>query len=65
MAEFTGRTALITGASSGIGVDIARELAKQGANVVLVARRADRLETLATELTALGVQATAVPCDLS
>jgi short-subunit dehydrogenase len=65
MGEFTGRTALVTGASSGIGADIARELAKHGANIVLVARRADRLETLAKELTGLGVTATAVPCDLA
>ncbi|MDE8343735.1 MAG: SDR family oxidoreductase [Acidocella sp.] len=65
MAEFTGRTALITGASSGIGADIARELAKRGANVVLVARRTERLETLATELAQTGVTASAVPFDLS
>ncbi len=65
MAEFTGRTALVTGASSGIGADIARELAKRGANVILVARRGDKLQALATELAALGVQAEAAPCDIA
>ncbi len=65
MADFTGRTALVTGASSGIGVDLARELARRGANVILVARRAERLAALAAELGALGVKAEAVPCDIA
>jgi short-subunit dehydrogenase len=60
-----GRVALITGASGGIGQATARELARQGASVVLAARRADLLDTLATELSASGVEALAVPTDLT
>ncbi|HEY1467061.1 MAG TPA: SDR family oxidoreductase [Acidimicrobiales bacterium] len=59
------RTALITGASSGIGEAIARELARRGHGVTLVARRSDRLETLAVELRARGVHAHVLVADLS
>lgn len=57
--------ALVTGASSGIGVDLARQLAQRGHNVVLVARRAERLEAVAAELRdAYGVRAETLACDL-
>lgn len=59
------RTALVTGASSGIGTEIARELARRGQNVTLVARSAAKLEALATELSALGVVADVMPSDLA
>ena len=48
--EYTGKTALITGASSGIGVAYADGFAARGSNLILVARRKDRLEALATRL---------------
>jgi uncharacterized protein len=58
-------TVLVTGASSGIGSEMARELASRGHGVTLVARRADRLEELAAELAEKHkITATAIPCDL-
>lgn len=54
--------ALITGASSGIGSDIARELCKKGYDLILVARRVDRLEKLKDEL---GCECRVIGCDLS
>lgn len=61
-----GRTALITGASSGMGIDYARELARRGADLILVARRADALERVAKEVRQNhGSQVRVTPADLA
>jgi hypothetical protein len=64
-ARLEGRWALVTGASSGIGADIARELGRRRVNLVLTARRRDRLDHLADELRATGVEVEVIEQDLA
>ena len=59
-----GRTALVTGASRGIGTLIAREIANQGGHVVLTGRSATELQAVASELAAAGADVSLVPADL-
>ncbi len=63
--ELRAKNVVVTGASSGIGRATAVELARRGANVVLAARRAERLEEVAAECRALGVRAVTVVIDVT
>ena len=63
--DLAGKRALVTGASSGLGAHFAHTLAKAGADVVLAARRTDRLETLAAEIQSGGGRAIAVALDVT
>jgi short-subunit dehydrogenase len=65
LADFRDRVAVVTGASSGIGEQLARDLAGRGAHVALLARRRDRLESLAEALGGTGVTALPVVCDVA
>ncbi len=65
MFNLTGRVALVTGASSGLGQQFARALADNGASVALVARRADRLAAFKAELEKSGAKAIAIEADVT
>jgi len=62
--DLSGKVALVTGASSGLGVHFARTLASAGASVAIAARRADRLASLQAELQKAGSKAAAVDLDV-
>jgi uncharacterized protein len=64
--DYPGQTTLITGASSGIGAEFAHQLAERGSDLILVARRLDRLESLAQKLSErFGVRVETIALDLS
>ena len=64
--DLKGRTAIITGCSTGLGVQMAKALANQGANIVALARRQDKIEAVANEIKEqFGVETLAVKCDIT
>ena len=65
MENLAGANAIVTGASRGIGVYIARALAKEGVNLALAARSIEELEGVRAEMEGLGVRAIAIRCDVA
>lgn len=65
MQELQGKTAIVTGASRGIGAAAAEELARLGVSVVLAARSLDEIEALAAKIREAGGKASALACDVS
>lgn len=63
--DLTGKIALVTGASSGLGVQFAKVLAKNGAKIAIIARRIDKLAAVKKEIEDLGVECFAVKCDIT
>src|SRR5450756_506959 len=65
MGKLESKVALVTGASSGMGYEIAKLFAKEGASIVVIARRKERLAALVTQIEADGGKAVAVPGDVT
>jgi gluconate 5-dehydrogenase len=65
MFSLKGRVAVVTGASSGLGLQMAQGFAQQGADLVLIARRMDRLQAIAEDFRAKGVRCLPLQCDVT
>ncbi len=63
--DLSGKVAVVTGGSSGLGVQMAKALAHQGADLAIVARRMDKLNKVKEEIESMGVKCLAVQCDVS
>ncbi len=65
LCDLTGKVAVVAGASSGLGADAARAYAEAGAKVAMLARRTDKLEAVAKEITAKGGEVFTYACDVA
>lgn len=65
MFDYSGKVVVVTGSSSGLGAQMAKGFADQGANLVLTARRVDKLEEVAAAITAKGVKCLPIQCDVT
>ena len=65
MFNLKGRNVVVSGASSGLGAQMAKGFAKQGADVVILARRLEKLEALAKEIKSMNVECIALKCDVT
>lgn len=65
MFDYKGKIVVVSGASSGLGRQMALGYARQGATVVITARRVEKLEAVAEEIRALGVEALPIKCDVT
>ena len=63
--DLTGKVAVITGSTKGIGKAMAQRMAEHGAKVVISSRKADICDQVASEITAAGGTAMAIPCNIS
>jgi len=63
--DLKGKVALVTGASSGLGVQFAKALANQGADIAITARRVEKLEQVKREIESIGVKCFMIQCDVS
>ncbi len=65
MFNYNGKVVVVSGASSGLGKQMAKAFAKQGANLVITARRLEKLEELSNEIKAMGVDCLPIKCDVT
>src|SRR5436305_3937174 len=63
--DLAGKTALVTGGSRGLGLQMAEALGEMGARVALTARKAHELDAAKAHLAAMGIEALPIPCDMS
>lgn len=65
MFDLNGQTAVVTGASSGLGVTFSKAMARQGADIIILARRVEKMAETAKEIEEIGRKCTCIKCDVT